>query len=303
MSIKASGPEVNGREMPAVILRLESLKHTLVDREKKQCFTINVDRALQFHAGDFIGLLGPSGCGKTTLLSILGLLRKPADLNCVGAFELYVPTSATGETRTLVDIRHAWARNDLRQIENLRRTQMGFALQSGELVKSLTVTENIQVPLRLNGWRHDGMQERVSELLSNFSLTRHRDLPSREGQENAVNTLARSRINRLSGGEYQRVSLARAIAHKPSVVFVDEPTSALNRELAHTALDVLRSLQRERGAPGITFMITHDEELATRFCNVIVRMAPRRGEPEGDVVEIIRSDLATPVGIEGCNCE
>lgn len=303
MSITTIGPNVDGCEMPAVILRLESLKHTLIDRDKKQCFTVNVDRALQFHAGDFIGLLGPSGCGKTTLLSILGLLRKPADLNRVGAFELYVPAPVAGEARTLVDIRGAWARNDLRQIENLRRTQMGFALQSGELVKSLTVTENIQVPLRLNGWRHDRMQERVKELLSKFSLTRHRDLPPREGQGNAVNTLARSRINRLSGGEYQRVSLARAIAHRPSVVFVDEPTSALNRELAHTALDVLRSLQRERSTPGITFMITHDEELATRFCNVIVRMAPRRGEPEGDVVEIIRGGFATPVGIEGCTYE
>ncbi|NDC36836.1 MAG: ATP-binding cassette domain-containing protein [Proteobacteria bacterium] len=299
MSINVSQAGVDGNEMPAVILRLESLKHTLIDRDKKQCFTVNVDRSLQFHAGDFIGLLGPSGCGKTTLLSILGLLRKPADLSRVGAFELYVPASAVGETRTLVDIRDAWARNDLRRIENLRRTQMGFALQSGELVKSLTVTENIQVPLRLNGWQYDDMRERVRDLLGQFSLTRHRDLQPRKGQENAVNTLARSRINRLSGGEYQRVSLARAIAHKPSVVFVDEPTSALNRELAHNALDVLRSLQRERSMPGITFMITHDEELATRFCNVIVRMAPRRGEPEGDVVEIVRGEFATQAGSRG----
>lgn len=299
MSSNVSQSDADGNAIPAVILRLESLKHTLIDRDKKQCFTVNVDRALQFHAGDFIGLLGPSGCGKTTLLSILGLLRQPADLKHVGAFELYVPTSDAGEQRTLVDIRDAWARNDLQRIENLRRTQMGFALQSGELVKSLTVTENIQVPLRLNGWQSADMRERVHDLLSKFSLTRHRDLQPSDGKGSAVNTLARSRINRLSGGEYQRVSLARAIAHKPSVVFVDEPTSALNRELAHNALDVLRSLQRERSTPGITFMITHDEELAARFCNVIVRMAPRRGEPEGDVVEIVRGEFAAPEGNRG----
>jgi ABC-type lipoprotein export system ATPase subunit len=273
----------------AVILRLESLKHTLVDRDKKQCFTVNVATPLEFYAGDFIGLLGPSGCGKTTLLSILGLLRKPADLNSIGRFELHVPAGMSDGSRTLVDVREAWARNDLRRIEFLRRTQMGFALQSGELVKSLTVTENIQVPLRLNGWHRDDMRERVQDLLSQFSLTRHRDQKAGGSEAPVINTLARSRINRLSGGEYQRVSLARAVAHRPSVVFVDEPTSALNRELAHSALEVLRSLQRERSMPGITFMITHDEELATRFCNAVVRMAPRRGEPEGDVVDVTRT--------------
>jgi len=283
-------PDVTRTTPENVILRLDSLKHTLVDRDKKQCFTINVAKPLEFYAGDFIGLLGPSGCGKTTLLSILGLLRKPADLDCVGRFELYVPSEPKSDARELVDIRDAWARNDLRCIESLRRTQMGFALQSGELVKSLTVTENIQVPLRLNGWRSDDMRERVQDLLGQFSLTRHRDQKPGASETTASNALARSRINRLSGGEYQRVSLARAVAHKPSVVFVDEPTSALNRELAHNALEVLRSLQRERTMPGITFMITHDEELATRFCNLIVRMAPRRGEPEGDVVDVVRTE-------------
>lgn len=276
-------------ESAAVMLRLESLKHTLVDRDKKQCFTVNVARPLDFYAGDFIGLLGPSGCGKTTLLTILGLLRKPADLNSVGCFELHVPNRAGGDSRTLVDVRDAWARNDVRRIESLRRTHMGFALQSGELVKSLTVTENIQVPLRLNGWRGPDMRVRVQDLLGQFSLTRHRDQKPGNSKTPLTNTLAHSRINRLSGGEYQRVSLARAVAHRPSVVFVDEPTSALNRELAHNALEVLRNLQRERAMPGITFMITHDEELANRFCNVVVRMAPRRGEPEGDVVDVVRT--------------
>jgi ABC-type lipoprotein export system ATPase subunit len=287
--------EIGQADSTAVILRLESLKHTLVDRDKKECFTVNVSKQLEFYAGDFIGLLGPSGCGKTTLLSILGLLRKPADLNSVGRFELHVPADGSTSSRTLVDIRDAWARNDLRRIESLRRTQMGFALQSGELVKSLTVTENIQVPLRLNGWHGDAMRERVQGLLRQFSLSRYSDQERGSNGGPAMNTLARSRINRLSGGEYQRVSLARAVAHKPSVVFVDEPTSALNRELAHNALEALRSLQREQAMPGITFMITHDEELATRFCNVVVRMAPRRGEPEGDVVDVTRASSDSDV--------
>ena len=104
------------------------------------------------------------------------------------------------------------------------------------------------------------------------------------------NALANSRINRLSGGEYQRVALARAIAHYPSVVFVDEPTSALNRELAHGALTVMKDLQQHRANAGITFMITHDETLAEQFCNVIVRMLPRNDEPAGEVVSVTRGE-------------
>ena len=272
-----------------LVLKLSNLKHTLVDRDKKQCFTVNVAQPLEFYSGDFIGLLGPSGCGKTTLLSILGLLRKPAELESL-TFELHTPAKNNDGHRQKVDLRDAWKKNDVASIEALRRTQMGFALQSGELVKSLTVRENMQIPMKLNGWSHEVMNQRVEELLSQFSLTRHRDLDPSTGGAPKSNSLAKSRINRLSGGEYQRVALARAVSHKPSVVFVDEPTSALNRELAHNALKVMRSVQRERSMPGITFMITHDEELASRFCNVIVRMAPRKGEPEGDVVEITRPE-------------
>lgn len=274
--------------MNKIVLEINGLKHVLRDKQNEQCFTINVQIPLKFYSGDFIGLLGPSGCGKTTLLSILGLLRKPTNVETLENFELHVP-SLSGVERTRIDLAEAWKANDLPKIESLRRQHMGFALQSGELIKSLTVTENIEVPMRLNGSGTNERMARVAELLSQFSLTRQRDMKGQERISVENNSLAKSRINRLSGGEYQRVSLARAISHKPSVVFVDEPTSALNRELAHTALETMRLLQRESVSPGITFMITHDEELATRFCNVVVRMAPRRGEAEGDVIDVSRS--------------
>ncbi len=85
------------------------------------------------------------------------------------------------------------------------------------------------------------------------------------------------------------MALARAIAHRPTLLFVDEPTSALNRELAHGALSELRNLQCGSSSHGAAIMITHDEDLAKTFADVIVRMAPRRGESVGEMVEVIKN--------------
>jgi ABC-type glutathione transport system ATPase component len=167
------------------------------------------------------------------------------------------------------------------------------------------------MPLNVNQWKSTLANDRVEELIAQFRLSRIAEEKSpnteeggssnldqrAEGNGTSIsalkhNALIDSRINKLSGGEYQRVVLARSIAHRPSVVFVDEPTSALNRELAYDALSVMRDLQRNRTQAGITFMITHDEQLAEEFCNVIVRMAPRKNEPAGEVVEVIRNDQA-----------
>jgi ABC-type lipoprotein export system ATPase subunit len=157
-------------------------------------------------------------------------------------------------------------------------------LQSGELLSSLTVAENIAVPLRLNGAKKTKVNQRVEELLLAFKLkTRNTDT---NGTADFNRSLASQRINRLSGGEYQRVALARAIVHQPTLLFVDEPTSALNRELAYGALNELRSLQCNEEARGAVIMITHDEELAAMFADTIIRMAPRRGTAIGEVVSI-----------------
>lgn len=282
-----------------LVLRLDGLEHRLSDKTKDEHFTVYVDKPLEFVSQDFIGLLGPSGCGKTTLLTILGLLRAPSHVESLKAFELFVP-GEDEQSWQKVDIRDAWLRRRRRVIEGLRRQHFGFALQSGELISSLTVRENIAMPLKLNGWSNRDVDQRVDELIQQFRLNRCRDDQSHRDGEGAgfasdqFNALAGSRINRLSGGEYQRVTLARSISHQPSVVFVDEPTSALNRELAHGALSVMRDLQQNRAQAGITFMITHDEHLAEEFCNVIVRMAPKKNEPAGEVIEVARNHSYAP---------
>ncbi|MDR3108670.1 MAG: ATP-binding cassette domain-containing protein [Planctomycetaceae bacterium] len=244
--------------MPNIpVLQIDGLEHTLYNRASKDTFTVYVDSLVSFHAGTFTSILGQSGCGKTTLLTVIGLLRKPTVPEKIKTFRIL------GE-----DIADLWKRNKNSKIEHLRRSSIGFALQNGELLPALTVAENIAVPLCLNGVSSGERKERVDELLAAFGI-QHRKT---------------ARINKLSGGEYQRVVLARAIAHSPKIVFVDEPTSALNRERAVEALKELQKLGREKQTAVI--MITHDVELAKQFSDQIIKMEPK-GKSSGHIKQVV----------------
>ena len=262
------------------ILSVSDLEQNLFDPDRGDRFTVTVDKPIRLMAGDFAALLGPSGCGKTTLLSVLGLLRKPSNSKSIKKFEFGINPDEDGIVSEVVDVSQAWKRNDRQLIEKLRREHVGFSLQSGELLSSLTVAENIKVPLELNGFSLNEMNERVTDLITAFGLSRER-----EGGGGEIN-LANSRVNKLSGGEYQRVVLARAIAHKPDLVFVDEPTAALNHELARRSLSKLVEMQEKEKCA--ILMITHDEQLAEEFANVMIRMEPVRGKPAGHIASIER---------------
>jgi ABC-type lipoprotein export system ATPase subunit len=198
-------------------------------------------------------------------------------------------------------VKELWRRNKQGYIEGLRRRHIGFALQSGELLTSLNVRENIAAPLHLNGMFGRHSRNRVEELLKAFGLEAvngkaddRLEAEERRPDEELCRfdgdaKLAEARVNKLSGGEYQRAVLARAIAHRPAIVFVDEPTSALNRELARTALRLLKEARAGRGSREATVMITHDELLAAEFADLIVRMAPVKGRTAGEVVEIVEN--------------
>jgi ABC-type lipoprotein export system ATPase subunit len=244
------------------ILEVDGLEHQLFDPESGDTFTVNVDRPLAFNAGSFTTILGPSGCGKTTLLTLLGLLRKPSNPKGIKTFRI------AGN-----NIAELWQRGKEGKIEQLRRQFIGFALQSGELLPSLTVSENIAVPLRLNGISKQKTKQRVEELLRTFGLA------SEEKKERIAN----ARVNKLSGGEFQRVVLARAIAHSPKIVFVDEPTSALNRELARDALKHLKTVNTNQSA---VVMITHDVELAEEFSDQVIVMEPEHSRAAGRIKSI-----------------
>jgi ABC-type lipoprotein export system ATPase subunit len=268
------------RSLP--LLELEDLEQKLKDPQRPEEFTVRVPGRLEFRPGEFIALLGPSGCGKTTLLTVLGLLRAPTDSGKLGRFLIRV--SEKGK-RVEFDLKQLWSKRRLSRIENIRRRFVGFALQSGELLPSLTVLENIAAPLRLNGWSFAEVKSRAEGLIAAFGLRRNLQGPS----GNESHSLADARINRLSGGEYQRVSLARSIAHHPQLLFVDEPTAALNRELAHAALDQLRLLMAQGERNTATVMITHDEELAAEYADLIIRMAPMKNSNGGELVEVVKN--------------
>ncbi|WP_372717705.1 ABC transporter ATP-binding protein [Novipirellula sp.] len=275
------------------ILAVDQLEQRLHDPESGESFVVTVPERLAIFPGTFAALLGPSGCGKTTLLSVLGLLRRPSDSGSVGEF-IISGRQADGSLATY-DLKQLWSHNCQTRIEQLRRRHIGFALQSGELLSSLTVRENIAIPLRLNGFSRRETHRRVDELLSAFGL--NQCTGESNGSTGPVddtgnhssdhNRLANARINKLSGGEYQRVVLSRAIAHRPRLVFVDEPTSALNRELARASLRQLKQSQLEGEDPGAVVMITHDETLASEFADMTIRMAPEKNRAAGRVVEIL----------------
>jgi ABC-type lipoprotein export system ATPase subunit len=262
---------------PDFILELDRLEQRLFDPASGESFTVRVDLPLRIAPRSVVALLGPSGCGKTTLLTVLGLLRAPSHPQMIERF--VIRTRSGDGTWVTHDLKSIWISRSRRKVEALRRQHLGFALQGGELLPALTVAENIAAPLKLNGVSRPDCSMRVSELLTSFGL-------EQLAGSNPGRSLAHQRVNRLSGGEYQRVALARAIAHRPTLLFVDEPTSALNRELAHGALSQLRTLQRNESSQGAAVMITHDEDLARIFADVIIRMSPRRGEPVGEVVDV-----------------
>jgi ABC-type lipoprotein export system ATPase subunit len=253
----------------SIVLEVDGLEHQLYDPENGDTFTLCIDRPLEFREGSFTTILGPSGCGKTTLLTLLGLLRKPSSPKSIKKFCIY------GDMK--YDVADLWQQGYERHIEKLRRQFIGFALQSGELLNSLTVTENIAFPLRLNGVPSSQSSKRVKELLEAFDLS----------NQVKGNRLANARVNKLSGGEFQRVVLARAIAHSPRIVFVDEPTSALNRELARKALIQLKNLQNDKANKTAVVMITHDETLSEEFSDQIIKMSPETNRAAGRIVEII----------------
>ena len=263
----------------AVVLEIEGLVQRLRDPQSGAEFVVEVDQLLQVRQGDFVAILGPSGCGKTTLLTVLGLLRKPSAPRDLRVFRIR-SSNGIANGNEFLDLKAAWCRRQNGLIETIRRRHIGFALQSGELLPSLTVAENIAAPMYLNGYAHADRKSRVSDLIDAFGLRR------KTGDNHY--DLSRKRVNKLSGGEYQRVSLARAIAHRPSIVFVDEPTAALNREMARGALEQFRLLEASGSGGAATIMITHDEELADEFANLVGRMAPIVGRPAGRITAISR---------------
>ncbi|MBK9315852.1 MAG: ABC transporter ATP-binding protein [Acidobacteria bacterium] len=194
--------------------------------------------SLDMPAGDFVALMGPSGCGKSTLLHLCGAMDRP--------------TSG----RVLIDHIDISQLNDDR-LTAFRRRQIGFVFQFFNLLPTLTVIENISLPLSLDGKNADAAEDSA------------RNLAERVGLSHRLGHYPQQ----LSGGEMQRAAIARAAVHKPALLITDEPTGNLDSENGALVLRLLCELNQELGIT--ILMATHSEETATR-AKRIVRMRDGR---------------------------
>ncbi len=202
------------------MLRLRGLSRTFVEGDRRHVVLDGLD--LEVGRGQTVAILGPSGSGKSTLLNLISGIDDP-DQGTVEVAGLRL--DELGEHgRTL-----------------FRRRHIGFIFQFFNLLPTLTVQENLLLPLELN--RREGAEDRVRELLERVGLS------DRAG----------SYPDRLSGGEQQRVAIARALAHEPELILADEPTGNLDRETGARVLGLLDDLVR---APGRTMLVvTHSPDV------------------------------------------
>ena len=176
--------------------------------------------------GEFVSIMGPSGCGKSTLLNIVGLLDKPT----TGTVEVAGTTTEGMKDDTLAAFRNV---------------NIGFIFQSFHLIPSLSVADNVELPLTYRkGVSARERSEKVREVLESVGLShRMKHYPSQ-----------------LSGGQCQRVAIARAIIGNPEIILADEPTGNLDSKMSAEIMEILHRLNREDGRT--IMMVTHNEAQA-----------------------------------------
>ncbi|MEM9800234.1 MAG: ABC transporter ATP-binding protein [Planctomycetota bacterium] len=203
---------------------------------------------LEIDAGELVAIVGPSGSGKSTLLGLLAGLDRPSD----GTVRIHgEPLEAMRED----------------ELSLLRRGRIGFVFQSFQLLGNLTARENVLLPMELTGV--EGASERADALLAEVGLAdRGHHYPSQ-----------------LSGGEQQRVAVARAFGPRPELLFADEPTGNLDSATGERVLEMLLQLRAEFGTALV--LVTHDAEIAARAPRAVHLRA-------GRIEEVVEQPIAAP---------
>ena len=192
------------------------------------------DATLRVERGEIIGLLGPSGSGKSTLLTAMALINPPTS----GRIAIGGQPVLDGP-RPLVDLR------------GFRRRHLGFVFQKSNLIPFLTALENVRVALEINDVPAPAARRRAMELLDSLGIAaRAHNLP-----------------DALSGGEQQRVAVARALANRPRLILADEPTAALDSERGRQVMELFGKIAHENDAGVI--VVTHDHRTLDVFDRIL----------------------------------
>ncbi|WP_343248047.1 ABC transporter ATP-binding protein [Diplocloster hominis] len=210
------------------ILRVENLTKVYGKGENEVRALDGVSFSVE--KGEFVAVIGPSGSGKSTLLHILGGVDRP-----------------TGG-KVFMDGKDVYAQNE-EQLSIFRRRQVGLIYQFYNLIPVLNVTENITLPVLMDGQKVN--QNRLAELMATLNLT---------GRENHL-------PNQLSGGQQQRVSIGRALMNAPAVVLADEPTGNLDSKSSREIVELLKVSNEKYGQT--LLVITHDESIALQADRIL----------------------------------
>jgi putative ABC transport system ATP-binding protein len=229
----------------APLVYLEDLTKSFMEGKVATPVIAGID--LEIHRGEYVSIVGPSGCGKSTLLSIIGLMDSPT--SGVYCFDGKPVGGLNASTRA-----------------KIRNQEIGFVFQSFNLIGDLTVFENIEQPLSYRKMKSSQRKEEVTEALKRVGMIDQ----------------ARRRPSQLSGGEQQRVAVARALVGKPRILLADEPTGNLDSTNGEAIMNMLREIH----AGGATIlMVTHDPRfvyLADRVLHML----------DGQVKEGAKDDLS-----------
>ena len=183
------------------------------------------DLSMTIESGDFVAITGPSGSGKSSLLNLLGCLDSPTFGQIF--FDQRDVSRAPESVR-----------------ERIRLQHIGFVFQNYQLLPGLTVQENVSLPMQLAGVRRGERLARVQGLLTMIGLQKQAD----------------QRIGTLSGGQQQKVAVARALANLPGLLLADEPTWSLDGQSTLQVMEVIREVNRSRSVT--TILVTHDPQVA-----------------------------------------
>ncbi len=182
---------------------------------------------IKIKKGEYVAILGPSGCGKSTIMHVMGCLDTPT------------------KGRVFVEGREVSELSD-DDLARIRREKIGFVFQAYNLIPGLTATENVALPMRFSGYGRNESQKKAKEILKKIGLEKRMD----------------HRPNELSGGEQQRVAIARSLVNNPEAILADEPTGNLDTNAGREIFEVLEELHKNTGKTIV--VVTHDINLAKR---------------------------------------